>query len=82
VIWIALALAAQGAAAKLIVMPPGQPALVIPYPTMERCERARAALHRQVEQEKISKDEAAELARQLGRPVLIEGGPRGYCVPG
>lgn len=81
--WLTLLVAAvaQAGAAKLIVMPPDQPAIIIEYSTMARCERARAALLRQVQQETISKDDAADLARRLGRPVIIESGPRAYCIP-
>lgn len=82
-ILLALALAqanpyAKYAPARLIIIPPGQPALTIDYTTMERCQRARAEL---IRQDRETAPNAEETAKQLGRPVIIQH-LTAYCVPG
>jgi hypothetical protein len=78
-VFFALLLAAQAhtAPAKLVIIPPGQPALTVDYPTIERCERARAELLRQDHEGDANKK---ELANQLGRPVIIKH-VVAYCLP-
>ena len=76
------AVAAQGGPAKLIVMVPDKPAMTIDYPTMGRCNHARAELLRQTrETEAASEKAAADLAKQLGRSVFVQR-VAAYCIPG
>lgn len=80
IVGLSAALIAAAAPAKLVIMMSDH-STVIDYATMERCERARAALLSQIEQESMSREDAAELERRLGRPVLVQR-PRAYCIPG
>lgn len=74
---LAMAAAASNGPAKLVIMPPGQPALIIDYSTTPRCVRARAELMRQALEETV---DAKEAARQLGRPVIVQH-LLAYCIP-
>lgn len=74
---LALALAAQ-APAKLIIMPPGQPALTLPYPSMDRCERAKAELLRQDHEHDADNQRIAD---KIGQPVIVRH-LVAYCIPG
>lgn len=62
--------------ASLMVMPPGQPAIVIDYATMERCQRARAEMLRQDHQNDA---DDKLLADRLGRAVVRQH-VTAYCI--
>jgi hypothetical protein len=73
-----VAIAAQGVHAKLIIVMPNQPPLAIDYPSMERCERAKAELRSQTYDPKTGQTEH----KPDGSMVIHTGNPiRGYCIP-
>jgi hypothetical protein len=66
-------------AAKLVIIAVHQPPVVVPYPSMARCEAARAALYRQSYDPKANTTEAMP-----GGGYIIHGGRQfeAYCIPG
>jgi hypothetical protein len=76
VIWLAIAVASP-LPAKLVIIPPGQPATVVDYPSIERCERARAVF---VKAQAQAKEEGQRTADQTGRAVIVKT-VVAYCIP-
>jgi hypothetical protein len=73
----AAAVVTHGGAAKLIIIPPGQPATVVDYASMEKCERARAVFERAAEEAKAN---GQQTAQATGRPVIVKT-ILAYCIP-
>ena len=73
-----LLLLAAAAPAKLVIVNANQPPAIVSYPSMERCERARAALMRQAYNPNAGKVE------QVPGGGLIMNPPqqlKAYCIP-